>query len=353
MLYLTSAMPLKDNEKTAVWAITPGGMGTAIKIREKIPGASLILSQCLKELPEKAISFKNLNQAIKQYFLQYDSHVFVMATGIVVRMIAPFLKSKIKDPAVVVVDELGIHAISLVSGHIGGANALAVEIARKTGATPVITTATDINKIPAIDVIAKQKGLYIENPKAIKDVSMALLTGKKIFVRDKYNILGNAFESRSTDRKNEKNTAGIYVGDEIVDFPHHVLILRPKSLVAGIGCNRGTDVKEIKELVFKTFDKYGLSVKSLCAVSTIDIKKDEPGLIMFAKSLGLPLLIFSRKELKRVKNIKNPSETVKKHIGVESVCEAAAILGAENGKLVVPKNKSKNVTCAAAGKRFK
>ncbi len=345
-------MPLINNKKIAVWAITPGGLKTAVKIQKALPKASLVLSRSLKKTPENALSFNRLKDAMDKYFLQYEAHVFVMATGIVVRMIAPFLHSKIKDPAVVVMDESGLYAISLVSGHIGGANALALKIAEKTGATPVITTATDINKLPAIDVIAKEKNLYIENPQVIKDVSMALLTGKKIFADDPYNILGDSLPSWCITPEKQKNTPGVYIGDEIVDLSPHVLILRPKSLVAGMGCNRGTKTREMKELLFASFEKYGLCLKSLYAISTIDIKKDEHGLLRLAKSIGLPLLFFSREELKRVENIKTPSETVKKHMGVQSVCEAAAILGAENGNLVVPKNKTKNVTLAVARKPF-
>jgi len=116
-------------------------------------------------------------------------HIFIMSTGIVIRIIAPLIRHKTKDPAVVVVDEKGLHAISLLYGHIGGANELTLKIAGITGADPVITTATDINKIPAIDLLACKKGLVIENPGAIKNVSMALLSGRKIILHDPYQYL--------------------------------------------------------------------------------------------------------------------------------------------------------------------
>jgi cobalt-precorrin 5A hydrolase len=128
---------------------------------------------------------------LKKKIRQYTGHIFIMSTGIVVRVIAPLIRHKTEDPAVVVVDDRGMHAISLLSGHLGGANELAQKIAGIIGAKPVITTATDVNLVPAIDVLAKEKSLFIENPEAIKTVNMALLRGDKIHVHDPFSFLAN------------------------------------------------------------------------------------------------------------------------------------------------------------------
>jgi len=253
----------------------------------------------------------------------------------------------------VVVDEMGRHVISLLSGHIGGANTLAKKVAGLIGADPVITTATDINMVPAIDVIAKEKDLFIENPDAIKNVNMALLTGGKIFLHDPFNILHNTIPNSSllmdSDLNgNSKDIPGVFIDDVLVDLPSNILILRPGSLVAGIGCNRNTSMKEMKFFLLEILKRFGLTSASLRSIATADIKGDEPGLLALAKDLELPLKFFDREELNQVKDIKTPSAMVEKHIGAKSVCEAAAILAAKHGKLIVPKQSIRNVTVAIA-----
>ncbi|QTA83066.1 Cobalamin biosynthesis protein [Desulfonema limicola] len=323
--------PGKQN-KTAIWTITPKAEKLAAELAAQLPLADIFTS-------------KSLKQSLPQVFHEYQAHIFIMSTGIAVRMIAPHIRDKTTDPAVVVMDELGLHAISLVSGHLGGANALALELAHITGADPVITTATDLNKVPAIDLIAKENNLFIENPSAIKYISMALLTGQKIWIHDPHDFikLEPALISPLTH-----DIPGIYVDDILSDLPPKTLILRPKSLAAGIGCNRNTGAEEIKALLLETMDKYMLSINSLKTIASVDIKNDEPGLISLAEDLGIPLIFFDRQALKDVINIENPSKMVEKHIGIQSVCEAAAILAAGSGKLIVPKQKTKNATLAVA-----
>ena len=323
---------------TAIWAITPKAVKLAQKLAQKLPLSDIFLS-------------KSLKKSLSQMFHQYQAHIFIMSTGIVVRMTAPYLKHKTIDPAVVVLDELGLHAISLISGHLGGANDLAKKVGQITGATPVITTATDLNNIPAIDMTAKKKNLFIENPSAIKHISMALLTGQKIWVHDPFDFIKKDMET-FVNSCSIQETPGIYVDDILSDLPSKTLILRPKSLIIGIGCNRNTDAEEIQSLLFKTLDKYRLSPNSIKTIASVDIKNNEPGLILLAKKMNLPLSFFDRQTLNKVENIKTPSKIVKKHIGVQSVCEAAAILASNNGKLIVPKHKTKNVTVAAARINF-
>jgi cobalt-precorrin 5A hydrolase len=289
-----------------------------------------------------------------------------MSTGIVVRLIAALIKHKTEDPAVVVVDDGGNHAISLLSGHLGGANELARQIAATIGARPVITTATDVNQVPAIDILAKENNLVIENPAAIKTVNMALLTGKKIRVYDPYHILKNTltgstnltFDKLMKYFKNNgqptdiENVAYVFIDDIRVDLPSAVLILRPASLMAGIGCNRNTEAAEMLGHLADVLAENNLARSSLKGLASIDLKADENGLIMAAENLKLPLIFFNKQELNRVKNIKTPSKVVQKHVGVKSVCEAAAILATRNGTLIVPKQSTQNVTVAIARINF-
>lgn len=325
----------------AVWAVTPKGAQLAGKIAEYFSESDIFLSESIEIKDIYHFSFLRLSEAVSQNFSRYDGHLFIMSTGIVVRMIAPHIRHKTSDPAVVVMDEAGQFAISLLSGHIGGANVLAKQIAESVGAVPVITTATDVNSVPAIDMIAKEKGLMIENPEAIRYINMALLTGKPVRIHDPFDLIAIP----DGDGK-----CGVFADDVIADIPPNTLILRPKSLIAGMGCNRNTEKTEIKELLFEAFHKFQLSPNSLAGIASIDLKKDETGLIAVAEELKVPLYFFSKEELETVKNIKNPSKIVKKHIGVSSVCEAAAILGADRGNLIVPKHSAKNVTVAIARK---
>ncbi|CAN2040890.1 cobalt-precorrin 5A hydrolase [Candidatus Magnetomoraceae bacterium gMMP-15] len=328
----------------AVWAITPKGSDLAQRIVKNLPDSDLYISLKLEQFDIKCFTFNSLLNSTVRQFNKYQGHIFIMSTGIVVRLIAPLIKHKTKDPAVVVLDEMGNYAISLLSGHIGGANALAEKIAKLINAQPVITTATDINNMPAIDVIAKEKGLVIENPEAIKNVNMAFLTGKKVFFYDPYQLLVDAVKESGI----KKDGPGVFIDDVVTDIPKQSLILRPKTLTAGIGCNRNTDKEEIKSLLFKTLKRFNLAQNSLKYIATITIKKDEQGISELAKELNLQIKYFDKEELNKVDNIQSPSAMVEKHIGVKSVCEAAAILAANQGKLIVPKQITKNATVAIA-----
>ena len=338
--------------RTAVWALTPNGVQLARIIADGMPGCTLFLSQKLEAAIPGAVHFARLKDEVDRQFAGFPRHIFIMATGIVVRSIAHGLAHKTTDPAVVVCDEAGQFAISLVSGHIGGANALAREVARTTGGLPVITTATDVNRVTAIDIIATENNLTIQNPDAIKSVNMALITGNPIFIHDPFGIVAHRLPQdqviASAVEAFGRNDAGVFVDHMCLDLPPHVLVLRPGSLVAGLGCNRGTDVEEMRDLLVETFASNRLAISSLRSLATVDLKADEPGLLALAESFNLPLTIFTRERLKGVAQVPTPSAMVEKHIGVKSVCEAAALLATHRGRLIVPKQKTANVTVAVA-----
>ena len=247
-------------DKIAIWVITPNGTRLADKLSANVSDVDVYVSQNIH--PTTAcFKFESLSGTLEKKFHQYSGHIFFMSTGIVVRVIAPLIRRKTEDPAVVVADDQGIHAISLLSGHLGGANELAQKIAGIIGANPVITTATDVNKVPAIDVLAKEKSLFIENPQAIKTVNMALLKGEKIHRPRPIRFFGKVpAEFRAAGRmegqKNIlkkitgiKNSRGFPVSMSMISKLNSrpaVLILRPASLVAGIGCNRNTGMEEMK-----------------------------------------------------------------------------------------------------------
>lgn len=340
--------------KIAIWAITPGGLTIAQELLYSISSCAtnLFVSSTIAKsftTPESAILFDKLSAMFKEQFRNYDAHICIFSTGIAVRMVAPFLQSKLTDPAIVVVDDRGFHAISLVSGHLGGANELTLEIARIIGASPVITTATDINKLPSIDMVAKRLNLLIENPEMIKKVNMAFLQGKRVMLIDPFNLLAYHIpeQFRYKDLSDAGDAVTVLCSDTDIDIERtKTLLLRPPSLVAGMGCNRGTTRSELMELLISTFKEQNLSIKSLAAIATTALKQDEAGLIELAHELGKPIRFYDKDELNSVETIENPSEMVEKHIGVKSVCEAAAILATQNGVLIVPKIKKGNATLA-------
>jgi cobalt-precorrin 5A hydrolase len=349
---MTRTSSTASEAEIAVWAITPNGASLASKIAAGVPKADVYVAQKIGG-PAEASCFESLAQAVAGCFHRYTGHVFIMATGIVVRTVAPLMFHKSRDPAVVVADDRGQFAISLLSGHLGGANKLAEQVAAAIGAKPVITTATDVNGVPAIDVLAAEAGIIIENPQAIKTVNMALLTGAAVEVHDPFGLLSNRIPNARAVGPGGPLVPRVFVDDRLLDAPPGALILRPPSLVAGIGCNRGTAADEIRGLLLATLQEAGLCRASLRGLASIDLKADEPGLIALTQELGLPIAIFSRQEINGVGGaVQTPSAMVEKHIGVKSVCEATAILATRGGELVVPKRTTRNATVAIARVNF-
>ena len=354
-------MTLLDHSHTAfshtgIWALTPGGARLAGRIAAAMPGSTVFLKGTVAGTVDGAVAFTRLKDTIKRQFNAFPQHIFIMATGIVVRSIAGHLVHKTQDPAVVVCDELGRFAISLVSGHVGGANALAQRVSAITGGQAVITTATDVNQKPAIDLISSRNGLVIENPASIKTVNMALITGAPIYVHDPFNQVVPHLPAKQVkpfeDLPPDQQTAAVFVDHMCIDLPGQVLVLRPGSLVAGMGCNRGTDVSEMRDLLERTFRANCLCLSSLRSLASVDLKADEPGLLALAESLKINITFFTRQQLNTVAQVPNPSAMVEKHIGVQSVCEAAALLATQRGRLIVPKQKTANVTLAVAADSY-
>jgi len=345
-----------DSEPIAVWAITPNGLALGQKIQSKIKNSILYVSVKMGDIAgynKKVITFEKLSRELHARFNHFSGHIFIFSTGIAVRLIAPLLKSKTIDPAVVVVDDNGNHAISLLSGHLGGANVLAQKIAALLHATPVITTATDINQLPSIDLLAQANRIYIETPENIKHINMAFLMGELVAIHDPLNRIMDAVpETLLLPWTNKDAASGkVFCSHELQVVPRETLILRPLVLSVGIGCNRGTSRQEIEDFLTRVFQKEGLSTNSIATLATSTVKEDEKGLIELGEKLNLPLDFYSKDALNSVTTIQTPSKMVEKHLGVKSVCEAAAILSAQNGKLIVSKKKNKDVTIAVAIKK--
>ena len=271
-----------------------------------------------------------------------DALVFVGAAGIAVRAVAPHVRDKFTDPAVVSVDEEGRFAVPLLSGHVGGANELALRVAELTGGQAAVSTATDVNGLFAVDVWAKGNGLVITDRALAKEVSAALLEGKAVgFASD----WGHPCPAGLTQGPAE---IGVWVTARTGAGPFsRTLRLAPKGLILGVGCRRGTERAAIEEAAAE--DLAGSEPLAVAAVATIDLKKDEPGLLAFCAARGLPLLTFSAGELSAVAGDFTPSDFVKGVTGVDNVCERAA--AAAGGRIVVPKLAKNGVTASVAEKR--
>lgn len=342
-------------KKTAIYALTPQGACLGRTLADRLDG-DLFLPGRLAEA-HGAIAFDRLLEAVTKGFRLYPRHVFIAASGIAVRAVAPHLTSKDQDPAVVVLDQEGNHVISLVSGHLGGANELARKVALLTGGRAVITTATDTAGVPSIDLLAKEKDLAIANLKAVKSINMALLAGEFIQVCDPEDRLGLKARTRPGWAIKWIHANGEWVDDrpgvwvtwkqKRPDSELKQLVLHPRRLVAGVGCNRGTESREIVDLIQDTFQKEGLSLQSLKCLTTIEAKRGEQGLLEAARELGAPLIFFERSQVASIQT-PHPSSVVKKHMGVDSVCEATALLKSRGGRLLVPKTQSRNATLAVA-----
>jgi len=340
-------------KKLGVWVLTPNGMALANQVIQALPHADLFAPETLVPGTPHT-GFSSLAKALVPVWDQYDAHYFIMAAGIVVRTIAPLIRDKTRDPAVVCGDEAGGFVISLVSGHTGGANELAAAVSAILGARPVITTATDVNHIPAIDVIARDQGLYVENKDAVKHVSMAFIRGEPLPVHDPFHLVSPHLLPGLMDMPPvftcEKS--GIWVDYRVRDLPEKVLVLRPKILVAGMGCRRGVTRQALDAHLQQVFHARGVSVNSLSKIVSVDLKADEPGLLALARTLNVPIEFYTKDQLNQVTRVPTPSSLVNKHIGVQSVCEAAAMLATGQTRLLAPKTAGRTVTLAIAAIPF-
>lgn len=274
-------------------------------------------------------------------FAASEALVFVSSCGIAVRSVAPYLKSKTTDPAVVAVDETGRFAVSLLSGHLGGANALAERIAEGIGATPVVTTATDSNGRFSVDSWAKAQGLVISDMGMAKRVSAAILESD-VPVKSELPISGELPAGLRTGG----GEIGVCITYKTEEPFARTLRLIPKCVHIGIGCRRGTTCEAIENAVKTALFENGVDPRAVKSAASIDIKKDEAGLLEYCRKNELPVSFHSADELNAVKGEFTPSEFVKSVTGVDSVCERAALLGAD--ELIIKKTARDGVTVAAA-----
>lgn len=306
----------------------------------------------------------SLREWTKKMFQEKQMLVFIGATGIAIRSIAPFIKDKTCDPAVVVIDEKASFVISLLSGHIGGANEWTNQLAQYLHAIPVITTATDLNGVFSVDVFAKKNGLWICNMSYAKEVASVLLEGGKVgFISDVIieGIMPNGicfYKENITDVKAIEKI-GIY----LVGFDQSLqkmkwkpfektLYLLPKCYTLGIGCRKNTPLKQIEKVVEEALIKNQINWKQVELIASIDLKKEEVGLLEFSQLHQVEFCTFSAKELQELEGEYTASNFVKSITGISNVCERSAVLGSKNGSLIQKKIAKDGVTVAIAKRNW-
>ena len=293
--------------------------------------------------------FYNLHELMNQLFKTVDGIIVIGACGIAVRGIAPFIKSKAADPAVAVTGEDGKYVISLLSGHMGGANELSRCVAGLIGALPVITTATDINHKFSVDDWAVKNSLIITDLSMIKEISGTILHDNKVGFYCEYPVHGEI----PYELTKETSHIGICIaGKALIDPFPKTLHLLPRNIVLGVGCRKGTKGPLLIDALRDTLRNYNLDEKRIFRICSIDLKSKEEGILKLSEELQAGFITYTAEELKGVPGDFNGSEFVERTVGVDNVCERSAFLGSGFGKLLLPKTVYGGITFAAYEKDY-
>lgn len=361
--------------KIAIVCITENGKNLAFEIQSKLNNGYVYLVKNKKnnfnideEKDNVFLVEDKLSNLVPSLFEEYQYIMFIMATGIVVRVIAPYINSKFSDPAILVSDEKGQNLISLLSGHMGGANEMTTYISELIGANPVITTATDVNKKSSLDMIAKKLDAHIDDFREnVKDVNAMLVNKQQVglYIDGNYEIdtrgfkiLTNFEDIDSLEKiviiSSKNNFIDYYLenkkqsdlDEQILRKKHtegNIIKVVPKEIVIGIGCRRNTESSLLQESLNDLLHQYNIDINSIKSIGSIDVKSDEKAIIDLASSLSVPFITFSVDEISKVDHLFEKSDFVKKNVGVYCVSEPVAYLLSE-GNLIIEKHKYKGIT---------
>lgn len=349
--------------KLAIICLTRNGAKMGARLAEKMPGCHLYLPERLRGYMAREDGnyyFSEFAAAFGQIFKNYSGLICIMATGIVVRSLGPLMASKHTDPAVVVVDESGQFAISLLSGHRGGANALAATVAELLEGQAVITTATDVNARPAVDVMAAQIDAVIRPQHNVKLINRLLAEGETVHLYSPWPLhaewsRGFAVHPWPIPETEALPVEKMRLPAVIVDWRcqsaqpgDNLIFLLPRNLHLGIGCRKGVDYEQLTLAVNTVLNSFYIEKSCILGMASLDIKAQEPALLKLAGDMQLPLKYYDRESLAALEGSFEGSEWVKQNVGVDGVCEPAARLAAKSGITLVPKQKIGPVTVSVA-----
>ncbi len=331
--------------RLAIVSVSEKGRKLALKIKEQLDDDSTII--------RADVFHKNVKKYLKIAFYEYDAIVAIMASGILIRSIAPYIESKTTDPAVLNIDDNGNFVISTLSGHLGGANKLTNRIAELIGATPVITTSSDINNRLGIDVLANDLYLSIDKPKEILFFNKAILEGRQITLtmNDEKPYLTGYLDENTLEMNVQLDYSPDVCEDEIrVSLDGHELVLKERKLVVGIGCRRGKECKKIYEGFEKSIAELNIDASRVNQFASAEIKKDEKGILELSEKLNIPVNFVELDKLRLFESQDiQKSEFVKSKFGIYGVCEPSALIMAGfDSKLIYKKTSYDGVTIAVA-----
>ena len=337
-------------ERIGILAITKNGIKIAKELKEKFSSWDVFAPDKFSNGSSDINWYTNsTTEKIAELFKSNDALVCLFSLGAVVRLISPHLKDKKTDPAVIVIDDQSQFVISALSGHLGGANQLTNDIAKKLGATPVITTAADVNKTIAVDLVGKDFGWKIDDDSNVTRISAFMVNKEKIAVYQscgarnwwQQNLPENVSSYSTLDKlKKSKSKGYLIISDEHIydnDILENAVVYRPPSLVVGIGLHWNTTKEKIMEGLDASLKKFNLSKKSIVRLASTKKREDAVGLNEFTKEMNVPLELYDRDDLAPIKT-PNPSKMVEGYEGTASVSEAAAIKSS-GGRLIVEKQK--------------
>lgn len=325
--------------RTAILTFTEKGKILSERIGNALEEAYVF---SYSKAPSHEGEFSSGAEIVSSLWNEYDALIFVSACGIAVRLIAPHIVSKISDPAVLVIDDGGKYVISLLSGHIGRANALAKKAAEIIGAVPVITTATDSGGCFSPDSFAIANDLYITDMSNAKALAAEAAGGRIIGISSKYEVLNLPDENdRSCGR------FGIRISDDISEKPFGTTLnLVPRDIVLGVGCKKNTAPDIFEKVIMSFLYRHDIPLEKVRHIASVDVKKNEDAIIRFCRKNKLRFITYSPEQLMKIEGDFSSSEFVMETVGCDNVCERSACAG--GGGLIVKKQSENGVTCAAA-----
>lgn len=333
--------------KIAVISVSDKGLELAKSLKEKLDHDSTIIKTDLYH--------KNVKKYFPILFYEYDAIIAIMASGILIRSIAPLIESKVTDPAVINIDDNGNFVISTLSGHLGGANKLCEKISNLIDATAVITTSTDVNKKLGIDVIAKDLFLSIDNPNEILFFNKAILEAKEIsFTLNPNKNFDYLYEYLNNNTLEIDvsiyYSSKINPGEILVGLDEHEIILKERKMVVGIGCRRGKACEFIYDGLKKSLNDLNIDISRINNFASAEIKKDEEGILELSDKLNIPVNFVEIDKLKLFESCDvAKSEFVYSKFGIYGVCEPSALITAGfDSELIYKKTSYDGVTISVA-----
>lgn len=377
--------------KLAIISFTENGIKLSQTVAKRLSGRKVTLYTKCSRYTAEDLKVQRVKESLQvwtaQRMAEGDALLFIGACGIAVRAIAPNLTDKLHDVPVLVMDEEGQYVIPILSGHVGGANELARELADLMDACPVITTATDVQKKFAVDLFAKHNHLEIMNKDGIAKVSVRALAGRQLTIavrakniecyhpkfcevcEEDFTEAENQLLREANMHKQDQEACGVeqplrlvpYVKDQPVDIvvsemqdnKNALIWLRPRRYVVGMGCRKNKDTEELLAFYQETLEQAMVEPGEVYALASIDKKKDEPGLLAISERMRIPFFTYTAEELNRVGECVHSSEFVKAQVGVDNVCERAAFAGCGvSGWLIYEKHAFDGMTIAIAERNW-